>query len=75
MKRRAYLDIETTGLSRYECELTVIGVGLERGCIIQVVQLIEDDMNERRLLGANSPPIFGRTSFFSNCVDAVYSKG
>jgi hypothetical protein len=52
MKRRAYLDMETTGLSRYECELTVIGVGLERGCIIQVVQLIEDDLYERRLLEA-----------------------
>jgi uncharacterized protein YprB with RNaseH-like and TPR domain len=52
MKYRAYLDIETTGLSRYECDLTVIGVGLERGRTIQVVQLIEDDLHEARLLEA-----------------------
>jgi uncharacterized protein YprB with RNaseH-like and TPR domain len=52
MKYRAYLDIETTGLRRYECDLTVIGVGLERGRTIQVVQLIEDDLHEARLLEA-----------------------
>jgi len=31
MKYRAYLDIETTGLSRYYCDLTVIGIALEKG--------------------------------------------
>lgn len=31
MKYRAYLGIETTGLSRYDCDLAVIGVGLEKG--------------------------------------------
>ena len=31
MRYRAYLDIETAGLSRYDCDLTVIGAGLEKG--------------------------------------------
>lgn len=52
MKCRAYLDIETTGLSRHDCDLTVIGIGLERGGRIQVVQLLEDDLYEQRLLKA-----------------------
>ncbi len=50
MKCRAYLDIETTGLSRYDCQLTVIGIGLEQGGHIRLVQLIEDDLYERLLL-------------------------
>lgn len=52
MKCRAYLDIETTGLSRYECDLTVIGIALERGGKIKVIQLIEADLHEARLLKA-----------------------
>ena len=52
MKYRAYLDIETTGLSRYNCDLTVIGIALERGGKIKVIQLIEDDLHEARLLKA-----------------------
>ena len=50
MKRRAYIDIETTGLSCYGCVLTVIGIGLERGRGIEVIQLIENDLYEQRLL-------------------------
>jgi len=50
MKFRAYLDIETTGLSRYYNELTVIGIGLEKGRKIKVAQLIEDDLYEGKLL-------------------------
>jgi len=50
MKYRAYLDIETTGLSRYDCDLTVIGIGLEKDRKIEVVQLIEDDLYEGKLL-------------------------
>ena len=30
MKHRAYIDIETTGLSRYYCEITIIGIALEK---------------------------------------------
>ncbi len=50
MKYRAYLDIETTGFSRYYCDLTVIGIALEKGRKCQVVQLIEDDLYEEMLL-------------------------
>jgi uncharacterized protein YprB with RNaseH-like and TPR domain len=52
MTYRAYIDIETTGLSRYGCDLTVIGIGLERGRRIEVIQLIENDLYEQRLLKA-----------------------
>lgn len=50
MKHRAYLDIETTGLSRHYNELTVIGIGLEKARIIEMVQLIEGQLNEDNLL-------------------------
>lgn len=52
MKYRAYLDIETTGLSRYCCDLTVIGIGLEEAGRIEVIQLIEADLHEEKLLKA-----------------------
>ncbi len=50
MKYRAYLDIETTGLSRHFADLTVIGIALEKGMKCQVVQLIEDDLYQEKLL-------------------------
>ena len=50
MKLRAYLDIETTGLSRYDCDLTVIGIALENGRKCRTVQLLEDSLSEKRLL-------------------------
>ncbi|MHC4124083.1 MAG: ribonuclease H-like domain-containing protein [Planctomycetota bacterium] len=50
MKCRAYLDIETTGLSRNYCDLTVIGIALETGRKCQVIQLIENDLSERKLI-------------------------
>ncbi len=50
MKLRAYLDIETTGFSRHYCDLTVIGIALENGRKCQVVQLIEDNLYEAKLL-------------------------
>ncbi len=52
MKYRAYLDIETTGFSRYYCDLTVIGVALENGRECQTVQLLEDSLSKKRLLKA-----------------------
>ncbi len=52
MKRRAYLDIETTGLSRDYCEITVIGVGLEKDRKVKVIQLIENNLTEYHLLKA-----------------------
>ena len=50
MKYRAYLDIETTGLSRHYADLTVIGIGLERSRKCQVVQLIRGDLYEEKLM-------------------------
>ena len=50
MKRRAYIDIETTGLSYYGCDLTVIGIGIERGDKVEVAQLIEDGLYQGKLL-------------------------
>ena len=50
MKLRAYLDIETTGLSRNYCDLTVIGIALEKNSKCRVVQLIEDNLSEKMLL-------------------------
>jgi uncharacterized protein len=49
-KYRAYLDIETTGLSRRYCDITVVGIALEKSRKCQVVQLIEDDLYEKKLL-------------------------
>ena len=38
----AYLDIETTGLSPYADEITVVGIGLSDGNDLRIVQLYED---------------------------------
>jgi uncharacterized protein YprB with RNaseH-like and TPR domain len=48
--RSAYLDIETTGLSPEYSELTVIGIGLDAGTHIEVIQLIEGEINRTRVL-------------------------
>jgi len=50
MKYRAYLDIETTGLSRRFADLTVIGIALEKGGKCQVVQLLGDELYQEKLL-------------------------
>lgn len=50
MKYRAYIDIETTGLSCYDCDLTVIGIALEKGGKCRTIQLIEDDLCGKKLL-------------------------
>jgi hypothetical protein len=52
MKYRAYLDIETTGLSCHNCDLTVIGIALEKAEKCRTVQLIEDEVCEKKLLKA-----------------------
>ena len=52
MKYRAYIDIETTGLSRCHCDLTVIGIALEKGRECQIVQLLAGDLYEVNLLKA-----------------------
>jgi uncharacterized protein YprB with RNaseH-like and TPR domain len=47
---RAYIDIETTGLSRQNHDLTVIGVGRENNGTIEVVQLFDSTLNKKSLL-------------------------
>ncbi len=50
MSKRAYIDIETTGLSRDYCEITVIGIGFEQGRKVKVVQLMGRSISWSRLL-------------------------
>ncbi|MFC1633860.1 ribonuclease H-like domain-containing protein [Planctomycetota bacterium] len=52
MKYRAYIDIETTGLSRRFADLTVIGIALEKNGQCRVVQLLEAELSDRKLLTA-----------------------
>ena len=51
-KRRCYLDIETTGCSRRMHELTVIGLAIEAGGSLEVVQLVGDEISDVRLMEA-----------------------
>ena len=48
----AYLDIETTGLSRYYDDITVVGIGLTRGTRLELAQLYDDALTKRRLTAA-----------------------
>lgn len=50
MKYRAYIDIETTGLSRRFAELTIIGIALEKNSQCEVVQLFNTDLSDEKLL-------------------------
>ncbi|MDD5327162.1 MAG: ribonuclease H-like domain-containing protein [Phycisphaerae bacterium] len=50
MKYRAYIDIETTGLSCYDCDLTVIGIALEKAGKCRTIQLIEGNLCREKLL-------------------------
>jgi len=50
MIKRAYIDIETTGLSRDYCDITIIGIGVERAGRVITVQLMENELTERNLL-------------------------
>lgn len=52
MKYRAYLDIETTGLSPANCELTVIGIYRENGSSNEVIQLVGDEISRSKLIKA-----------------------
>ncbi|MBI2088200.1 MAG: ribonuclease H-like domain-containing protein [Deltaproteobacteria bacterium] len=49
-----YLDIETTGLSPSDGDLTVIGLCLDAGPRMQVIQLVENDISSANLLQAVS---------------------
>jgi len=50
MITRGYLDIETTGLSYKFAQLTVVGIGLERGRMQKCVQLVGEQVSARRIL-------------------------
>jgi len=50
MKYRAYIDIETTGLSRRFADLTVIGIALEKNTQCEVVQLFDAELSDKKLL-------------------------
>jgi uncharacterized protein len=49
-KKYAYLDIETTGLSRAECDLTIVGIAVESESGIYIVQLVGDEATEVRVM-------------------------
>ena len=49
LPRCAYLDIETTGLSPYDSELTVVGICVEQDKRHRVVQLVGDEITEQAL--------------------------
>jgi uncharacterized protein YprB with RNaseH-like and TPR domain len=51
VKCYGYLDIETTGLSRSYCDLTVVGVAVMRGAQQQFKQLFGDQINAEGVLG------------------------
>ncbi len=53
MKKRAYLDIETTGISRYSKNITIIGIALETGNEeMEMVQLYNENLNDVRVFEA-----------------------
>ena len=49
---RGYLDIETTGISPKTCDLTVIGLAIEQGRGMKVIQLVGDKITRLRLMRA-----------------------
>jgi len=48
----AYLDIETTGLSRHYDDITVIGIYLNNDCDEKFVQMVGNDITKEHLLEA-----------------------
>jgi len=49
---RAYVDIETTGLNRYQYELTVVGICLEQSRSRRVVQFYDSTLTRKNVLDA-----------------------
>lgn len=48
----AYLDIETTGLSHWYCDITVVGIYHCNGVHTKFIQLVGDDVTAENLLEA-----------------------
>lgn len=55
MKIRAYLDIETTGLSRNHSELTVVGIAIEKNQNFKTLQLHGRSITAKALQQTLSP--------------------
>ncbi|MEO0088173.1 MAG: ribonuclease H-like domain-containing protein [candidate division WOR-3 bacterium] len=49
-KYEGYLDIETTHLEPEKGELTVIGFGIDKGRNFEFIQLVENEINPKRLI-------------------------
>ena len=49
---RCYLDIETTGLSPSRAEVTVVGLALEKGPMLEVIQLVNPGITKKDLRAA-----------------------
>ncbi|HUW19109.1 MAG TPA: ribonuclease H-like domain-containing protein [Sedimentisphaerales bacterium] len=49
---RGYLDIETTGLSRYYADLTVVGVCVEWSGGCNIIQLVGEQITAQRVIAA-----------------------
>jgi hypothetical protein len=60
-RRRAYIDIETTGFSPFKDELTVVGICLERGRKREVVQLYHGTLTRSNVLAV----LDGTTTLYS----------
>ena len=52
--QRGYIDIETAGWSSNYCDITGVGIGIERGRKISVIQLVGDEICERSLIDSLS---------------------
>ena len=52
MHLEAYLDIETTGLSSWNCEITVVGIHLCNGDDTRFIQLVGKDISAQSILEA-----------------------
>ena len=50
--REAFLDIETTGLSRQYCDITVVGINLVRKYEDKLIQLVGTDVTVENILKA-----------------------
>jgi uncharacterized protein YprB with RNaseH-like and TPR domain len=48
----AYLDIETTGLTPDNCQITVVGIYIVGGEKSEIIQLIGDDITAERLMSS-----------------------
>ena len=48
----AYLDIETTGLSPFDSEITVVGIHICNGNTIRFIQLVGKDITAQSVLEA-----------------------